>query len=84
VQQLAIETIFITRDEFFEARFPVSRKQIHPRCCERLVVNVRRAVMRGESLKAFPDQRESFVERLAVEQEPGKPQVIPVTEQRRW
>jgi hypothetical protein len=30
------------------------------------VVNVTRAVMRGESLNALADQRESFVERHSV------------------
>jgi len=82
MQQFQIEEAFIAQDEFLEAGFPMSCQQLYPSCGERLVVNVRRAVMRGESLNALADQRESFIERLPVEHKPCEPQVISMTEQR--
>ena len=82
MQQFEIEEMFIAHDEFLEARFPVSRQQLYPSCGERLVINVSSAVMRGESLDSLPDQPQSFIERHSVEQKPGEPQVISVTEQR--
>ena len=37
MQQFQIEAVFVAHDEFLEARFPVSRKQLYPSCGERLV-----------------------------------------------
>ena len=39
--------------------------------------------MGRESLNAFADQHEGFVERLSMEKETSQPQVIPMTERRR-
>jgi len=82
MQQFQIEAVFVAHDEFLEARFPVSRKQLYPSCGERLVVNVSSAVMRGESLNSLPDQPQSFIEGPSMQQKPSQSQVISVTEQR--
>lgn len=73
--------MLVTSDELFEARFPVSCEQFYPSYRERLVVNVGRVVMCGESLDALANQPESFIERHSVEQKPSQPQVISMTEQ---
>lgn len=82
MQQLNIEAIFVLADELLEGRLSMGCEQLDPCGRDRLMVDLRRSEMRGVSLNAFPNQQESFIERLSVEQKPSQPQVISVPEQR--
>ena len=72
--------MFVVGDELREARLVVRREQLYPSSRDGLMVKMTHAEMRSVSLNAFPNQRESFIERFSVEQKPGQPQMIAVTE----
>ena len=83
MQETKIEAIFIADEELFEARLVVRCEEFYPSRGKRLMVDVGRPVVRGVSPDAVSNQRESLIEWVSMEHEPGQPQVIAMPERGR-